>query len=131
MLKKSEAWQAVLFTMDRGPIPVWSIHLYCECTQICFSHRITSSCYLIFIIGCKVNYHHNFRVHEGQRIYYDKIPDLVQIGEHQFAEQKLINLWIMMMLLSWTSATNCARVYNMGFTSNDLARLAIQITGNL
>ena len=92
MLKKSEARQAVLFTMDRGPIPVWSIHLYCECTQICFSHRITSSCYLIFIIGCKVNYHHNFRVHEGQQIYYDKIPDLVQISEHQFAERKLINL---------------------------------------
>ena len=132
MLKKSEARQAVLFTMDRGPIPVWSIHLYFQRMQICFSHRITSSCYLIFIIGCKVNYHHNFRVHEGQQIYYDKIPDLVQIGEHQFAERKLINLWIMMMLLLWTSATNCAQVYNMGFTSNDLPdwQFKLQVTSD-
>ncbi|KAF8802794.1 hypothetical protein BYT27DRAFT_7226251 [Phlegmacium glaucopus] len=50
---------------------------------------------------CKVNYHHNYRV-----------------GEHQFAERKLINLWISMMLLSWTSATNCARIFNTAMTED-------------
>jgi hypothetical protein len=65
-----------------------------------------------------VNYHNNFRVHQGQRIYYDGIPDVLQIGEHQFAELKLVNMWITMMLLSWTSATNCARIYNMGFSAS-------------
>jgi len=85
-----------------------------------------------FIIGCKVNYHHNFRVHEGQWIYYDEIPDIVQIGKHQFAEQKLIGLWIIMMLLSWTSATNCTWIYNMGFTSNDLPdwQFKLQVTSD-
>ncbi|KAF8894187.1 hypothetical protein CPB84DRAFT_1816137 [Gymnopilus junonius] len=68
--------------------------------------------------GCKVNYHHNFRVHDGQQIYYDKIPDILQIGEHQFAERKLVNMWIIMMLLSWTSAMNCAQIYNMAHISN-------------
>ena len=63
-----------------------------------------------------MNYHHNYRVHKGQRIYYDTIPEILQIGEHQFAELKLVNMWVMMMLLSWTSATNCARIYNLGIS---------------
>jgi hypothetical protein len=63
-----------------------------------------------------VNYHHNYRVHQGRQIYYDGVPEILQIGEHQFAERKLVNMWIMMMLLLWTSATNCARIYNMGFS---------------
>ena len=63
-----------------------------------------------------MNYHHNYRVHKSQRIYYDTIPDILQIGEHQFAELKLVNMWIMMMLFSWTSATNCARIYNLGIS---------------
>jgi CxC5 like cysteine cluster associated with KDZ transposases len=64
-----------------------------------------------------VNYHHNYRVYQGQRIYYDGLPNIVQIGEHQFAERQLINMWILMMVLSWTSATNCARIYNTGFAA--------------
>lgn len=93
---------------------------------------LTSNLLFDFITGCKVNYHHNFRVHEGRRIYYDEIPDIVQIGEHQFPERKLINLWIMMMLLSWTSATNCVRIYNMGFTGNDLPdwQFKLQVTSD-
>ncbi|KAF8162630.1 hypothetical protein B0H34DRAFT_780644 [Crassisporium funariophilum] len=79
-----ESRQAVLFTMEYGAIPLWLVHLIC----------------------CNINYHHNFCVHQGQRIDYDGIPDILQIGEHQFAERKLVNMWIMMMLLSWTSATN-------------------------
>lgn len=59
-----------------------------------------------------MNYHRNFRVAERQRLYYQEIPDIPQIREHQFAEVRLINMWISMMLFSWTSATNCARIYN-------------------
>jgi len=29
-LKKVEQLQAVLYTLDCGALPVWSIHLYCE-----------------------------------------------------------------------------------------------------
>ena len=69
---------------------------------------------------CDVNYHHNFRVFKGQRIYHDTLPDIIQVGEHQFVERKLIDLWISMMLLAWTSATNCARMFNISIANNDL-----------
>jgi hypothetical protein len=67
---------------------------------------------------CKINYHHDYQVFNGQRIYYDTVPDIIQVGEHQFAEQKLINMWISMMLFSWTLATNCACIYNESMTDD-------------
>ena len=83
---------------------------------------------------CKTNYHHNFRVRDGIRTYYDGIPEIIQVGEHQFAEKRLIQLWITLMLVSWhvfnchlsnifinslyrTSATNCAHLYNITLSS--------------
>jgi hypothetical protein len=78
----------------------------------------------ITLAECKTNYHHNFRVFEGQRTYYTIVttvlPDIIQVGEHQFVETKVINLWINMMLLSWTSATNCARLYNLAIGQHPL-----------
>ena len=69
---------------------------------------------------CDVNYHHNFRVFQGQQIYYDSLPAIIQVGEHQFVERKLMNLWISMMLLAWTSATNCAQMFNISVANDDL-----------
>ncbi|EFI27234.1 hypothetical protein CC1G_15062 [Coprinopsis cinerea okayama7 len=63
-------------------------------------------------IACAINYHHNYSVHEGSRTYYDNIPSILQIGEHQFAETRLINSWINLMLVAWVSASNCANHYN-------------------
>jgi hypothetical protein len=49
---------------------------------------------------CNINYHHNFRVEGGRRIYYDAdIFDIIQIGEHQFVERKVIELWITLMVV--------------------------------
>src|SRR6267378_2547633 len=107
-LKKTEARQAVLFTMASGAVPVWSVHLICESEFSLNSFTLSYSPLNLFYIKteCKTNYHHNFRVSAGQRIYYTTILDIIQVGEHQFVETKVINLWITMMLLSWTSATN-------------------------
>jgi hypothetical protein len=33
LLKKEEQWQAVLYTMDKGAVPVCSVHLYCDGIQ--------------------------------------------------------------------------------------------------
>jgi len=69
--------------------------------------------------ACKVNYHHNFCVQENKRIYYnDAIPDVVQVGEHQFVECCVIELWINSIVVSWTSAMNCARLYNATLSGN-------------
>ena len=68
---------------------------------------------------CNINYHHNFYICDGKRIYYDmSIPDIIQVGEHQFVKCKVIELWITSMVVSWTSATNCARLYNSALSGN-------------
>ncbi|KAF8347656.1 hypothetical protein F5887DRAFT_864218, partial [Amanita rubescens] len=98
-LKKAEQRQVVVFTLDRGAIPARSVHLYCS--------------------ACNTNYHHNFLVKDGLRTYYDGIPCMIQVGKHQFAERHVIELWISMMLLSWTSATNCAHLYNVSLANTN------------
>ncbi|RXW14191.1 hypothetical protein EST38_g11661 [Candolleomyces aberdarensis] len=102
-LNKAEGQQGVLFTPDRGTLPVWSVHFYCE--------------------TCNISYHHDFKVEGSIQFYYheEELPKILQIGKHQFAERRLINAWISLMLYSWTSASNCARWYNntIAFTSQD------------
>jgi CxC5 like cysteine cluster associated with KDZ transposases len=56
---------------------------------------------ILFTLDCKINYHHNFYVEGGQRVYYDTVTDIIQVGEHQFVEWKVIDLFIMLMLVSW------------------------------
>ncbi|KAF8229572.1 hypothetical protein L208DRAFT_1286352 [Tricholoma matsutake] len=88
LLKQVEQRQGVLYTFAQGAQPICSVHLYL----------------------CNMKYHHNL---DGTCTYYDgAIPDAIQVGEHQFAEQQLIQMWITSMLLSWTSATNCTHQYN-------------------
>lgn len=53
------------------------------------------------LAACNTNYHHNFSVNNAIWTYYDGIPNVLQVGEHQFAERRLIQLWITMMLVSW------------------------------
>ncbi|KAJ6492700.1 hypothetical protein C8R47DRAFT_1269993 [Mycena vitilis] len=99
VLKRAEQRQVVVYSLARGARPAWSVHLTC-------SH-------------CQTNYHNNFSVHAGVRTYYAGVPDLIQIGEHQFAEVKLVNMWISSMLLGWFSATNCAKLYDMALSDRD------------
>ncbi|KAJ7688745.1 hypothetical protein B0H17DRAFT_938044, partial [Mycena rosella] len=61
---------------------------------------------------CKARYYPNYVVRDGIRIYYDKIPDAIQVAGHQYIERAVLNLFINLMLISWTSATNGAQVYN-------------------
>ncbi|KAF8867685.1 hypothetical protein BD779DRAFT_1408333, partial [Infundibulicybe gibba] len=88
---KDKPRNVVLYTIT-GAHAAISVHLMCH--------------------QCSTNYHHNFSVHGGLRTYYGGVPDIIQIGEHQFVEQAVLNLFTGMMLVSWTSATNGARIYN-------------------
>jgi hypothetical protein len=56
---------------------------------------------LISLSECKTNYHNNFSVQNGIRTYYGGVPDLIQVGEHQFVEASLINTWVDLMLTAW------------------------------
>ncbi|KAJ7052460.1 hypothetical protein C8F01DRAFT_1090459 [Mycena amicta] len=97
-IKRDEARQVIVYTVADGAVPAWSIHLTCG--------------------TCKTNFHHNFAVNAGMRTYYSEISQFVQIGEHQFADVKLISLWITLMLTSWVSGTNCARSYDMALAGS-------------
>ncbi|KAJ7112413.1 hypothetical protein C8R43DRAFT_1138890 [Mycena crocata] len=95
-LKRAEQRQVIVYSLALGARPAWSIHMYCQ--------------------HCKTNYHNNFSVNGGTRTYYQGIPNLIQIGEHQFAELKLVNMWISSMLLGWFSATNSAKLYDISLS---------------
>ncbi|KAG6380407.1 hypothetical protein JVT61DRAFT_8530 [Boletus reticuloceps] len=78
LLEKEESCHVVIFTYGDGAQPVWSIHLKCR--------------------HCHTNYHNNFSVNGLTRTYYGGVPQYIQVGEHQFAEEKLILHWIDLML---------------------------------
>jgi hypothetical protein len=61
---------------------------------------------------CKTTYNNNYSVRNGIRTYYAAIPGAIQVREYQFVEREVLSLFIGLMLISWTSATNAARVYD-------------------
>lgn len=115
-------------------MPAYHVHLKCEGEYGLHLPLSHSKPLCATASECHVNYHHNYTVSGSSntpytRTYYDGIPNFVQVGEHQFVERKVIDLWISLMLISWyvnlmshlhslltiyrrTSATNCAQLYN-------------------
>ncbi|KAJ7712770.1 hypothetical protein B0H16DRAFT_1342021 [Mycena metata] len=89
---KAGPLKAVLYTLSDGACATFSTHLSCP--------------------SCRARYYPNYVVRDGTRTYYDQIPSAVQVAEHQYVERALLNLFTNLLLISWTSATNGARVYN-------------------
>ena len=52
-------------------------------------------------VDCSTNYHHNLSVSADLCTYYGGVPDIIQVGEHQFIEKRVLNLFIRMMLVAW------------------------------
>jgi len=136
LLTKAEQGEAIIYTLNDGAVPAYHIHLKCEGV---FKPHLSLLCTKLLrgtTLECHINYHHNYSVSGSSTIpytctYYDGIPAILQVGEHQFVERKVIDLWISLMLISWfstphlcyglcktlnfylrTSATNCAHLYN-------------------
>ncbi|KAG1890516.1 uncharacterized protein F5891DRAFT_964873, partial [Suillus fuscotomentosus] len=93
---------AVLYTLAQGPIATYSIDLKCEV--------------------CNVKFHHSFWVDhkvpqaECERTYYSDVPSIIHIGGHQFVETAVVRMWRSQCLLSWTSMSNCACLYNVALS---------------
>ncbi|KAF8157692.1 hypothetical protein BJ912DRAFT_1026825 [Pholiota molesta] len=99
-LQKTDYTQGILYTLDKGACPVWVIRLQCE--------------------GCQTAYYHNYSVKNSMRSYYEgDLPAIIQVGEHQFVEQKVIDMWRIDMHVAWKSFTNCARTYELALTGTD------------
>ncbi|KIJ13544.1 hypothetical protein PAXINDRAFT_163619 [Paxillus involutus ATCC 200175] len=91
-LRKVEARQIVLHTLDNGSQPAWAVHLYC--------------------LDCHRNYHINFYVCDGQRTYYPGLPTYLQVSEHHFVERRLAEMWTNQHLTGSCSGTNLALCSN-------------------
>lgn len=52
-------------------------------------------------LECYTSYHNNYSVCDGQRMYSPGIPELIQIGEHQFVEVAVVKMWRTEMLFGW------------------------------
>ncbi|KDR71690.1 hypothetical protein GALMADRAFT_270850 [Galerina marginata CBS 339.88] len=92
LLRRKDGPRRITVYGINGAYPGFSIHLLCH--------------------HCSTNYHNNFSVKSDFRTYYGGIPRLIQVGEHQLFEKKALDLFISMMLISWTSATNSARIFD-------------------
>ncbi|KAK0245365.1 hypothetical protein EDD85DRAFT_917483 [Armillaria nabsnona] len=70
-LQSAAQHQVILYTLDQGPLPIWSIHFTCN--------------------GCNTIYHHNYYVWQDMHYYYDEISLVIEISEHHFTEKRLGN----------------------------------------
>ncbi|KDQ05857.1 hypothetical protein BOTBODRAFT_60845 [Botryobasidium botryosum FD-172 SS1] len=87
--------KATLFTLAEGALPIYTHSLRCR--------------------GCRTSYYHNYRVDNAtsSRLYYDGVPDVIQVAMHYYIESTLLESFATYMLFAWVSSTNCARIYNM------------------
>ncbi|EIW53439.1 uncharacterized protein TRAVEDRAFT_174254 [Trametes versicolor FP-101664 SS1] len=88
-----------LFTLDQGVCDAHAVNLLCP--------------------GCGTVYKLNYTVHAKQRIYYAGIPDIIQVAEHTFVERRVLELFTTLSLLSWTSHTNSAHIYDRALSGLD------------
>ncbi|PPQ76915.1 hypothetical protein CVT24_008929 [Panaeolus cyanescens] len=68
--------------------------------------------YKLTCAACRTTYHNNYSVKDRIRTYYGGVPDAIEVGKHQFVSKNVANMFMSLMLISWTSATNNAEVYN-------------------
>ncbi|KAJ7705216.1 hypothetical protein B0H16DRAFT_1346377, partial [Mycena metata] len=100
-------YPVTIFTLDLGAVPAYSTSCYCR--------------------NCHTRYYPNYYVHAQAttRTYYlqDDIPEFIHSAEHFYASTDLCELFANMMATAWTSATNCARIYNTSISKHVLEPL--------
>ncbi|KAJ7275993.1 hypothetical protein C8J57DRAFT_1061935 [Mycena rebaudengoi] len=93
-----------VFTIDFGAVPGYSTSCYCR--------------------NCHRRHYPSFYVHDSAttRTYYvsDLISEFIHTAEHFYLAVNLCELFSNMMATAWTSATNCAHIYNTSISNNSL-----------
>ncbi|KAF8581730.1 hypothetical protein K439DRAFT_1647801 [Ramaria rubella] len=90
-------YATTVLTKELGAIPSYNTLFYCR--------------------NCHTRYHHNYCIHSAAtlRMYYPGVPWIVQASQKFFIEASMYEIFTTMMNCSWTSVTNCARIYNQAF----------------
>ncbi|KAI0348894.1 hypothetical protein OH77DRAFT_1594523 [Trametes cingulata] len=89
---KAKPTRVSLFTLRNGVSDVWHVHLHCN--------------------DCGTEYYCDHSSYKGVRTYYADLPAIVQVATHTFMERDLLEHFLKLSLLSWTSATNAAHIYH-------------------
>ncbi|KAF9077119.1 hypothetical protein BDP27DRAFT_1208981 [Rhodocollybia butyracea] len=74
--------------------------------------------YSTYLTCCGTQYHPNYLVRYGRRLYYEEVPAAIEVARHIYVERELAELFVGQMLISWTSATNAAQLYNVVLAAN-------------
>ena len=105
LLRRKDGARKIMVYGINGMHIGFSVHLLCHCKWISLKTlRVitdTRFWYSLYHVDCLTNYHHNFSVNAEFRTYYGGVPNLIQVGEHQFIEKRVINLFMGMMLVAW------------------------------
>ncbi|KAJ7836494.1 hypothetical protein B0H13DRAFT_1563125, partial [Mycena leptocephala] len=93
-----------VFSLDLGAVPGYSTSCYCG--------------------NCHTRYYPNFYVHDSAtiRAFYllGAMPEFIRTSEHFYTTADLCELFSNMMMTTWTSGTNCARIYNASISKDSL-----------
>ncbi|EIW77436.1 hypothetical protein CONPUDRAFT_157687 [Coniophora puteana RWD-64-598 SS2] len=99
-MRKETIRDGIVFTFDIGIQWAKVIHLTC--------------------IGCGTNYRSNYYIPRGSetRIYYQELPEYLQVDDHHYVDARLANHWTTSLLIGATAATSLARIYEQSFGCN-------------
>ncbi|KDQ52939.1 hypothetical protein JAAARDRAFT_183569 [Jaapia argillacea MUCL 33604] len=102
-LKEPSQYEITVFTVKLGAVPGFTTSLYCR--------------------KCYTRYHPNYYVHNKAtlRTYYQEPPTLIETSDHVYMSRDTCELFANMMVTSWTSATNCSRLYNYSLGRNSIS----------
>ncbi|KIK77892.1 hypothetical protein PAXRUDRAFT_28728 [Paxillus rubicundulus Ve08.2h10] len=104
--------EVMLFTVSKGPCVAKAAHFYCKACQVYYCHNYSAQKDTLLDVD-----EHAVGPNKAtwKQTYYAGIPDYIQVAEHVYIEHQVIDLFRASMEVSWTSATNCARLYNICF----------------
>ncbi|KJA13704.1 hypothetical protein HYPSUDRAFT_72911 [Hypholoma sublateritium FD-334 SS-4] len=65
------------------------------------------------ITACNTTYHNNYSIQNRTRTYYPGVPEIIEVSKHHFIHRDVATMFINLTLISWTSTSNSAEIYNL------------------
>lgn len=95
--------------------------LRCICTAMvsAFRFRCPPEVNYQRVSGCQTTYYPDYCVHRGVRVYYEGLPLFAQVSDSRYVERAVLEHFLTLSLLSWTSYTNAAHIYHESLSRLD------------